>query len=127
MHLRACPFVHAALLVYTALNSRRAPPPLTTHYAQMELTLIALTSRALPLAPTRAALEGRLEASMQRLAGEDELAPGHKADLQRFISMFDGGWAWSAEVAGGGTAAAPVLGVGMRRWQHNAKLRYAPA
>lgn len=57
----------------------------------MELTLIALTSRPLPLGPARDALAARLEASMARLAGEGgQLAPGHKADLQRFISKFDG-------------------------------------
>ncbi|PRW61320.1 fatty-acid-binding 1 [Chlorella sorokiniana] len=56
---------------------------------QMELTLIALTSRPLPLAATRQQLAGNLEASMQRLSGEAELAPQAKADLQQFVSMFD--------------------------------------
>lgn len=56
---------------------------------QMELTLIALTSRPLPLALTRQHLADKLETSMQRLSGDTELAPQAKADLQQFVSMFD--------------------------------------
>ncbi|EFN51445.1 expressed protein [Chlorella variabilis] len=55
----------------------------------LELTLVALTSRPLPLAPMRQQLAAKLKRSMQSLAGSQELQPQHKADLHDFISMFD--------------------------------------
>lgn len=55
----------------------------------MELMLVALTSRPLPLAPMRQELAARLERSMQQVLPEGELQPNDKADLKEFISMFD--------------------------------------
>ncbi len=45
---------------------------------------------------------------MQRLSGKAELAPKAKADLQQFVSMFNGGWQLGALFpwACHGTAAA---------------------
>lgn len=65
--------------------------PCHTVPLQLELTLVALTARPLPLAAARGALSARLEASMARLSGQAELAPQHKADLADFVSKFEGG------------------------------------
>lgn len=56
---------------------------------QMELTLIALTARPLPLAPMRQQLADKLEVSMKELSGREELKSREKAALTDFISLFE--------------------------------------
>jgi hypothetical protein len=57
---------------------------------QVELTLMLLTSRPLPLAQVRPAVAGALQQGMQRLAGAEALGPQDKDDLQQFVRLFDG-------------------------------------
>ncbi|KAL4452610.1 hypothetical protein ABPG75_008272 [Micractinium tetrahymenae] len=56
---------------------------------QMELTLMVLTSRPLPLAATRRQFAAKLESSMKQLSGQPELPAEDKAALKNFISLFD--------------------------------------
>lgn len=57
---------------------------------QVEMTLMLLTSRALPLAEARPAVEGALSESMQRLRGGEPLAEEDRHALTKFIKLFDG-------------------------------------
>ncbi|PSC74761.1 fatty-acid-binding 1 [Micractinium conductrix] len=56
---------------------------------QMELTLMVLTTRALPLAATRQQFAVKLESTMKSLSGEPELQAEDKAALINFVSLFD--------------------------------------
>lgn len=71
-----------------AVRTRDLYVDVMKHCHNMELTLMVIPSRRLPLAATRQMMAEKLERSMQSITGSEQLEPKQKAELADFVSAF---------------------------------------